>query len=320
MVRPVGFGEWAMSVLNSIAFDEICYRRAIRAGDVTRLARLFAAGAASRDEIEALLTIDRTCPVKDPRWANFVADAMAAHLVDDVDARGYLTRDTLAVAETLLADNPGLRDDVLMAAAERARWIPVELVVELIQRAGASLPEDAAVISCMVPSEGDAIDGIATRVRQALIAYSPDTPVSLRAMECDALAALDRRIGARATPAWEALMRQVIADGVLLATGHLPQGRGRAAMFAVDANDERAVSGMAGLYQRASREMCAIARLEVHRIEIITQSEAPPPDVAMVQTLIATAPDRANTVIGDLQRFGFDVSADLSSAAASRAA
>ena len=72
-----------MSIVQSLAFDEICSRKSVKAADVERLRALLAAAPhIADDDIKALLAINEACPVQSPEWSPFLISSISEFIVD----------------------------------------------------------------------------------------------------------------------------------------------------------------------------------------------------------------------------------------------
>jgi hypothetical protein len=86
-----------MNVLQSLVFDEVCHRRALRRSDVAAVRALYEANeTVCQTEIAALLTINQACFVQDPSWGDFLVEALTDFVVSEMEPAGSVTDDNAA--------------------------------------------------------------------------------------------------------------------------------------------------------------------------------------------------------------------------------
>ncbi len=121
-----------MSALQSLPITEMLQRGSIHDVDVLRLkAALHNDGMISADEAEALFTLNETCQLQDPAWAEFYIDALTDYLVNQVEPEGYLTaEEAKRFTDRIAPDGIVARKsefDLIVNVLDKSRWSPVSL-------------------------------------------------------------------------------------------------------------------------------------------------------------------------------------------------
>jgi len=263
-----------MSIVQSLAFDEICNRKSIKTADVDRLRALVTTMPLISDsDVKALLAINQACPVQASEWQPFLVSTIAEFLVDDMEPRGYVSQ---ANAGWLLAElerNGLIRTRngtaIVLATLDHARWAPQALVRHILGRLADQM---SASTSPKTPDFVVACSALSAFASQEAL---PLTPAELRQLfRIDAAADV-------CPPGWRVLMMRAVSNAALAASGYNVPPRHRA----LGPSDELtllsddmtlselidfALSPICEDYTMQNREDRLIANLECQRIEIIT--------------------------------------------------
>lgn len=285
-----------MSVLQSLAFDEICSRGFIRDSDVARLRALFYSGSAiSESEARALIELNRACPLQDASWLFFFAEAVAEFIVHEAEPAGSLTR---TKAEWLTAEitDEGFVEtraelELLITALELSRWsTPALSALALWQVFQAVAEADGPLRGGSNLHRGTIVAEDVRMIRRILNAFAGDAAVAITKPEIEALLDIHSVIALPSScPEWIDLLTRSVTNALLDASGYaVPQrhialadrrlnGKERATDIAQPHSfRQRVAANIEALlphYRLQSKEERAIARLERQRMEIITNEE-----------------------------------------------
>jgi hypothetical protein len=283
-----------MSIIKSLSFDEICQRGTITDTDVQRLRSLFYDDAhISREEAEALFSLNNTCLDNDASWPEFFVEALCDYLINEVEPKGYLTganadwliqriaQDGIVNSETEL--------ELLVAVIEKARWCPERLVRYALEQVEHAVIYGAGPLRSGAHLEaGRVTDGDVDLLRRALYAFGGEGNIAVTRSEAEVLFRInDATCDADNAPAWEELFVKAIANAVMAASGYkvptreeamrreqwLEQRGDLSAGAFVAAIGRGGLKGIRAAYAQQTPEERAIARLEQQRIEIITNEE-----------------------------------------------
>lgn len=283
-----------MSIIKSLSFDEICQRGTITGTDVQRLRSLFYDDAhISREEAEALFSLNNTCIDNDPSWSEFFVEALADYLINEVEPIGYLTG---ANADWLIQRiaqdgivNAATELELLVTVIEKARWCPERLArYALEQTEHAVIYGTGPLRSGTHLEAGRVTDADVDFLRRAIYAFGGDGSIAITRSEAEVLFRVnDATCEADNSPAWEELFVKAITNAVMAASGYKVPSREEAlrrerwleergdlspAAF-LSAIGRGGIKGIRNAYAEQTPEERAIARLEQQRIEIITNEE-----------------------------------------------
>ncbi|MEO1709591.1 MAG: hypothetical protein AAFR70_04935 [Pseudomonadota bacterium] len=273
-----------MSVLKSLAFDEICHRRIIRAGDVTQLRGLFLANAyITAEEIEALLTIDRTCRLQDESWSEFLSDAITDVLVRDLHPKGTITLENAQWLQRVLApDENGIPTvalfRVLMRTMTAARSMPASLRVFALQTIEHAVRTGTGPLRVGSYAKSGTIAGTDAAYAAAIIGtVSAECPDLVTDVELQQLLMIDAAATAH-DPSWTALLQSLLAATALSLSGYRLADRAVVLNNPVwledDPEPSAFVTALTGANDPAPEARGGphglIAKLERQRIEIMT--------------------------------------------------
>ncbi len=280
-----------MGVLQSIAFDEVCQRGAIRAEDVARLRALFYAdGLITAVEAKGLFEINDACRVQDPSWADFFVEAISDYVVRDAEPVGYITTSNADWLIDSVTRDGNLETrtelELLLAVLDKARWSPPRLVkFVLAQVKRAIIDGDGPLRGGLQLRPGTVTADDVQVLRRALYAFAGDGGIAITRAEAEVLFEINDAVtDAASCPEWVDLFVKAVANAIMGACGYAVPSREQALAQEqwLEARGELSLpnmlgkiasGGLTGLLQacrRASREENAIARLEQQRIEIIT--------------------------------------------------
>ncbi|MEL6299972.1 MAG: hypothetical protein AAFQ45_15525 [Pseudomonadota bacterium] len=321
-----------MSILRSIVFDEVCQRRNIRDSDVTKLRALFFADAiAAPDDVTALVRMNTACPVQGEAWAPFLIEAVVDFVVAELEPRGYLSRSNAAWLVDLIAPDGAVKTlnelDILLAVLERARWVPEDFCGFILDQIRLAIVEGRGPLRTASGLEPQTIaNGDLTLIGFALTHFASDGFLPVTATELAAIAQIDAQSNAESQPTeWEILMLRVLSSVLLYQNGYaassrwqmlacpieLPEPEGGDAGIGSDAWVSDVLEPVIGAHRRLGREERAIHRLEIQRVDIITDDElraAGPDDLAAAVAHCSTRSRQLRTIGRSLAEAGFDVS------------
>jgi hypothetical protein len=280
-----------MRVVKSVPIEDFEFRGSIKDSDVARLARAFADDPhIHENEAEALLRLNRSCPIQGPSWRGFIVDAIADYILNQSGPEGYITAEKSQWLISKLAVNGWIANraefDLLVAILGRARWFPLSLATfALDQVAGAVVHgfgplragQGFGVGQGAVP--GTIGEGEVALIRVILNAFGGDSALALTRAEMEILLAVHKAVAGRPAPAaWSDLLSKALANVLLAEHGYAVPPR-MVALRPWAASDatlglEAQVAASLGVlridYHRQSTEERALARLERQRIEIVT--------------------------------------------------
>lgn len=280
-----------MGVLQSIAFDEICQRGAIRDSDVTKLRGLFYAdGEISALEAKGLFEINDACRVQDPSWADFFVEAISDYVVRDAEPYGYITTANADwVIDSVTRDgrlHTRTELELLLNILDKARWSPPRLVKFVLAQVKKAVIEGTGPMRDGTQLHPGVITPDDVRVlRRALYAFAGDGNIAITRAEAEVLFEINDAIDDAATcPEWVDLFVKAIANAVMGSSGYAVPSR-HAALAQETWLESRGdltlpsiaskalsggLSGIIAACRSQSSEERAIAKLERQRIEIIT--------------------------------------------------
>lgn len=277
-----------MSVLKSVAVEEVKRRGSIKDSDVSRLALAVRnAPVLTRAEADDLFAINEACRVQDPSWPGLLTETVADFIVAHDEPEGYLTAEKARWLVARIAENGRVETkaglDILVAVIERARWSPgclVRLALDAIKGtvstgAGPLRPGQIPLAGTIRAAEIDLI-------RRILTAFGGEGGIAITRGEAEALFEIDEALAASAlNPAWTDLFVKAIGNAMMAAAGYAVPSREEALRAATskDAADDdlsaatltaSCLCSLRTLYHEQSQEERGLTRLERQRIEIIT--------------------------------------------------
>lgn len=280
-----------MRVVKSVPIEDFEFRGSIKDSDVARLARAFADDPnIHENEAEALLRLNRTCPIQAPSWSGFLVEVIADYILNQSGPEGYITAEKSQWLVSKLAVNGWIANraelDLLVAILGKARWFPLSLATfALEQVAGAVIHGFGPLRAGQGVSAGQrAVPGTIGEAEVALLrvilnAFGGDSALALTRAEMEILMAVDKAVAGRPSPAsWADLFGKSLANVLLAEHGYAvpPRAVALRPWTADEASlslDERIAASLCALrrdYHRQSVEERALARLERQRIEIVT--------------------------------------------------
>jgi len=199
----------------------------ITAEDVRVLRRsIYNDGAAEAGEIERLFVMDEATREQDPSWCELFVEAIADHLVDQVEPEGYVSEEN---ADWLIARIS--RDGTVKTVTE------LEALVEVLEHAKSSPDRLVAfaldqVKKAVVEGEGPLATGSgiasgrvsrdeAELIRRILYAFGGDASIAVTRAEAEILFDInDTTAAAENDPAWNELFVKAIANFLMAASGY----------------------------------------------------------------------------------------------------
>lgn len=280
-----------MSIIKSMSFEEICQRGVIRSSDVQRLRALFYDDAhISRDEAEALFSLNDSCEAEDEQWSLFFVEGITDYLINEVEPKGYLTS---ANADWLIdrISRDGLIKspselELLISVLDNARWSPESLVKFALEQIERAVIDGAGPLRTGDDLEaGRVTEADVDMLRRVLYAFSGDQNIAITRTEAEVLFRInDATVGAQNSGEWPELFVKAIANCIMAASGYKVPTRYEALRrqhWLESRSDlllggfinrilEGGSSAILEAYFGQTAEERAIARLEQQRIEIIT--------------------------------------------------
>lgn len=280
-----------MRVVKSVPIEDFEFRGSIKDSDVARLAKAFADDPHIHEtEAEALLRLNRSCPIRGPSWRGFLVEAIADYILNQSGPEGYITAEKSQWLIAKLAVNGWIANraefDLLVAILGRARWFPLSLATfALDQVAGAVVHgfgplragQGFGVGQSAVP--GTIGEGEVALIRVILNAFGGDSALAVTRAEMEILLSVQKAVAGRPAPAaWSDLLAKALANVLLAEHGYAVPPRMVALRPSAAGDDtpslEAQVAASLGVlridYHRQSTEERALARLERQRIEIVT--------------------------------------------------
>ncbi|HEX2842475.1 hypothetical protein [Hyphomicrobium sp.] len=280
-----------MRVVKSVPIEDFEFRGSIKDSDVTKLIRAFGEEPhINEDEAEALLRLNRRCPIQGPTWSGFLVDVIADYILNHSGPEGYITAEKSQWLVSKLSSGGWVANraelDLLVSILGKARWFPLSLATFALEQVA------GAVIHGFGPLRGSHASGIANGavpgtiggseialLRVILNAFGGDSALPLTRPEAEILMSVHRAVAGRPLPlAWVDLYAKAIANVLLAEHGYSVPPRSVAlSVWTSDevpaALDEQVAVCLGNLrrdYHRQSGEERALARLERQRIEIVT--------------------------------------------------
>lgn len=282
-----------MRVVKSVPVEDFEFRGSIKDSDVTRLARAFRDDPdIHEDEAEALLRLNRTCPIQAPTWSAFLVDAIADYILNQSGPEGYITAEKSGWLVARLATDGWIANraelDLLVAILGKARWFPQSLATFALGQVAGAVIHGFGPLRAGAghgPGQG-AVPGTIGDVEVALLrtiltAFGGDSALPLTRSETEVLMGINRAVavaGRPVPPAWTDLYAKALANVLLDAHGYAvpPRAVALRPWMSGGAHLSLAQQVAASLallrhdYRRRSTEEQALARLERQRIEIVT--------------------------------------------------
>lgn len=279
-----------MRVVKSVPVEDFEFRGSIKDSDVTRMIRAFAADPhIHENEAEALLRLNRTCPIQAPSWSGFLVEVIGDYILNQSGPEGYITAEKSSWLIGKLSTDGWIANraefDLLLSILKRARWFPLSLATfALDQVAGAVVHGYGPLRSGLGHGQlavgpGSIGEAEVALLRGILNAFGGESSLALTRAEMEILIGVNKAIGGRPVPsAWTDLFAKAIANVVLSEHGYSVPPRSVALRPWVSAEpsatlEERVVASLGMLrhdYHNQSVEERALARLERQRIEIVT--------------------------------------------------
>jgi hypothetical protein len=277
-----------MSVLKSVAVEEVKRRGSIKDTDVSRFAvALRNAPVLTRAIADELFAVNEACRVQDPAWPGFLIETISDYIVAHDDPEGYLTAEKARWLLARIAENGPVETkvglDLLVAAIERARWSPGCLVRLALEAIKTTISTGAGPLRPgQIPLAGTIRAGEVDLIRRILTAFGGEGGIAITRGEAEILFEIDEALAESAlNPAWTDLFVKAIGNAMMAAAGYGVPSREEALRAATSmevADDDlsaaaltaSSLSSLRSLYHDQSQEERGLTRLERQRIEIIT--------------------------------------------------
>jgi hypothetical protein len=276
-----------MRVVKSVSVDDLELRGSIKDSDVAKLARGFAEDPHIHEpEAEALLRLNRSCPIQAPSWRGLLVDLIADYILNHSGPEGYITSEKSSWLIAKLSSDGWIANraelDLLVSILGKARWFPLSLATfALEQVAGAAIhgfgPLRSGPGQASLP--GTIGEQEIALLRTVLTAFGGDSALALTRPETEILLGINAAVAVRPVPpAWADFFAKAMSNVLLGEHGFavpprvvaLRPGAGRAAAHPLDEQVALSLASLSRDYHRQSGEERALARLERQRIEIVT--------------------------------------------------
>ncbi len=298
-----------MRVVKSVPIEDFEFRGSIKDSDVTKLVRAFAEDPHIHDnEAEALLRLNRSCPIQGPTWSGFLVDVIADYILNQSGPEGYITSEKARWLISKLSNDGWVANraelDLLVSILGKARWFPLSLATfSLEQVAGAVIHGFGPLRGRHGPSQaqggipGTIGESEIALLRVILNAFGGDSALPLTKPEAEILMAVHRAVAGRPLPAsWTDLYAKAMANIILAERGYTVPPRVVALRpyksEEIPASiDEQVAASLGHLrydYHLQSVEERALSRLERQRIEIVTGETIVPEDAGWLMDRLLT--------------------------------
>ncbi|MDH4982935.1 hypothetical protein [Hyphomicrobium sp. D-2] len=291
-----------MSALQSLPITEMLQRGSIHEVDVLRLKSAFHHDSAiTADEAEALFALNETCQSQHSTWDGFYVEALTDYVVAQVLPEGYLTADEAnrffkrIASEGLVERKTDL--DLLINVLTKSRWSPVSLSCAALNQVKHAVTTGSGPLRAAYPGESGTIrESEVELVRRILYAFGGDGAVPITQAEADVLFEINEQLcEPQANAAWMDLFVKALTNVAMACSGQavptreeslrrdpwLMEATGELSQLALlSAMVSSSLKGVRSGYREQSSEERALMRLEMQRIEIITNEEIVAADAA----------------------------------------
>ena len=275
-----------MSLIASVAIDDICKLGTVTGADVLKLRRLvYSRPAIEAADIDTLFRINEATRLQDAAWAPFFIEATTDFVVNEMPPAGYVTAANASwLMERIARDgrvDSATELELLVAILDKARWAPESLarfVLEQVKHAVISGDGPLRAGKHLVAGQiaADEVD----LIRRVLYAFGGDGNVAITRSEAEVLFDIeDASVGGPQAPEWQELFVKAIASVVMAASGYAVPSREEALRQEqwLASRGELSIGNFLGRifssYDEQTPEERALARLERQRVEIITNEE-----------------------------------------------
>lgn len=299
-----------MRVVKSVSVEDLECRGSIKDSDVTRLRKAFASDPhIHENEAEALLRLNKACPVQAPTWSGFLADAIADYILNQSGSEGYITAEKSRWLIGKLSRDGWVTTraefDLLVSVLGRARWLPLSLATFALEQVSGAVMHGFGPLrrvhaggAGLGPVPGMISEGEVALVRTILEAFGGESGLPVMRAELEILLGIQRSMSKRAAPAaWTDLLAKAVANVVLSEEGYAVPPRSVAlrpgALVEVHQSPEEQVAvsleRLRHDYHTQSAEERAIARLERQRVEIVTGEDIASDETGWLMQRILTS-------------------------------
>lgn len=295
-----------MSLFASVSVVEIKARGSIKDADVARLRSNFAtAGSISAEEAEQLISLNDSCPIKDPAWQGCFVDLLTDYIVDQCEPSGYINAGKAAWVRDRLSRfgkiEAHAKLDLLVNIIAKSRWVPQSLVGFALEQVRLAILDGTGPLRAgKVFEPGAVAEGDVALMRRILLAFGGEGNEGITQIEGEILLSIDLMTqAANNCPGWRELFVGAMACAAMAASGYrMPP---REVALAADAWAERRdldnilsgmVCGDGSLlcnFKPLDRESIAIQRLTQQKIGIVTREEVPAYDAGWLVHHLAIA-------------------------------
>lgn len=194
----------------TMPFADFAARGSIAADEVLMLRRaVWADGAISLDEAEALIALNARINQPSPEWRDFFVEALTVLLTEQAEPRGYISSDQADWLVTRLGlSAPGAPViELLVHLSERAQSVPPILRAFALERIETAIVERDADGQARVTADE------VRWLRRLIFAPGSDGPACVSQAEAEALFRIkDLTLAADNVPEWKQLFVQGVAN------------------------------------------------------------------------------------------------------------
>lgn len=296
----------AMSLFASVSVVEIKARGSIKDADVARLRTNFQAGGQiTADEADQLISLNDSCPIKDPAWQSCFVDLLTDYIVEQCEPSGYINGGKAAWVRDRLSRFGKIevtsKLDLLVNIIAKSRWVPQSLAGFALEQVRLAILDGTGPLRSGKAFEPGAVaEEDVGLLRRILLAFGGEGNESVTQMEAEILLSIDLMTQtANNCPGWRDLFVGAVSCAAMAASGYrMPP---REVALAPDAWTERRdldniLSGMicgdGSLlcnFKLLDREYLALQRLTQQKIGIVTREEVPAYDAGWLVQHLAIA-------------------------------
>jgi hypothetical protein len=285
-----------MSAAKTDFISEIKDRGVIKDIDVQKLRKVYYDdGRISPDEAVALFELNTSCHAQDASWADCFVEMLTDYVVNQAEPEGYVTAENAEWLWAKISKDGKVEGktelELLINILDKARWSPQSLVkVALEQVREAVLTGEGPLRAGRQLTAGEISEAEVDLLRRVLYAFGGDGNIAITRAEADVLFEInDGTAAANNHPAWQDLFVKAIGNCVMAASGYAAPSReealareqwlnrrGDLSLGNMLSGSASGLSSTFAVYRELSPEERAIARLERHKVEIVTAEEVTP--------------------------------------------
>jgi len=221
-----------MAVLTAVSVAEIKARGSIKDVDVLKLRRnYYEDGRISAEEADAILGLNRACPVQDPAWSDAFVEMLTDYLVEQAEPCGYLTAENAQWLIDRIAQDGKIASktelDLLVKVIDKARWVPPSLARFALDQVRRAISDGTGPLRAATKGDPQAVsEADVDLLRRIIYAFGGEGSIAVTRTEAEVLFAIDQLTAGRENhPAWRDLFVKAIASCVMAASGYTAPSR-----------------------------------------------------------------------------------------------